>query len=60
MSANWNPVPLTMVGSSASAGSWLRTCWTFDITSVSAASGLEPRRMFTVTTLVEGRLCEVT
>ena len=60
MSAKLNPVPLTMVGSLASAGSWLLTCWTLDITSVSAVSGFEPSRMFTETMLVEGRLVEVT
>src|SRR5690606_16441274 len=60
MSANWKPVPLTMVGSLASGGSWLRTCWTFDITSVSAASGFEPSRILTVTVLDDGALVEVT
>jgi hypothetical protein len=49
------PVPLTMLGSSASEGSWLRTCWTFDITSVSALSGSEPSCMLTVTTDADGR-----
>ena len=60
MIANCWPVPLTMVGSFASEGSCPRTCWTFDITSVSATSGLEPSFICTVTTLAEGRLCEVT
>ncbi len=60
MMANCWPVPLTMVGSSASEGSWLRTCCTFDITSVSAASGSEPSRICTVTTLADGRLCDET
>ena len=60
MIANCWPVPLTMVGSSASGGSSLRTCCTLDMTSVSAASGSEPSCICTVTTLAEGRLCEVT
>ena len=58
--ANCWPVPLTIVGSSASGGRSDRTCWTLDSTSVSAASGLEPSRMFTVTTLAEGVDWELT
>ncbi len=60
MVANCMPVPLTMVGSLASAGSSLRTCCTLDMTSVSAMSGSEPSRICTLTVLAEGRLCDVT
>ncbi len=60
ISAKSNPVPLTMMGSSASAGRRPRTCWTLDRTSVSATSGSAPSRMFTLTTLAEGRLVELT
>ena len=56
ISAKVRPVPLTITGSLASLGNWPRTPCTFDITSVSATSGLEPSRIWTVTVLEEGRL----
>ena len=45
ISAKSMPVPLTITGSSASSGSWPRTCCTLDSTSVSATSGSEPSSM---------------
>ena len=53
------PVPLTMVGSSASDGRRDRTCCTFDMTSVNATSGSAPSRMLTVTVDIEGDEDEV-
>ena len=55
MMANCRPVPLTITGSLASLGNLPRTWLTFDITSVSAASGFEPSFMWTVTVLAEVR-----
>ena len=60
MSANCMPVPLTITGSSNSSGSWPRTPWTLESTSVSATSGSEPSFMWTLTTLADGVDCEVT
>ena len=61
ISANCWPVPFTITGSSASLGSWPRTCCTLEITSVSAASGSVPSRMLHRDGAdAEGRLCEVT
>ena len=59
MSAKSMPVPLTITGSSASSGSWPRTCWTLESTSVKATSGSEPSSMLTLTTETEGVLCDV-
>ncbi len=60
MIANCCPVPLTMTGSSASAGSEPRTCWTLDMTSVRATSGSAPSSICTVTVDEDGRLADVT
>ena len=60
MMANCWPVPLTMTGSFASVGSLPRTWLTFEMTSVSAASGFEPSFMCTVTVLDDVALCDVT
>ena len=60
MIANCMPVPLTITGSSASEGSWPRTWLTLEMTSVRAESGSAPSCICTVTTLADGRLCEVT
>ena len=59
ISAKSKPVPLTITGSSASSGSWPRTCCTLESTSVSATSGSEPSSMLTLTTETEGVDCEV-
>ena len=59
MVAKVMPVPLTMVGSSASAGRRERTCCTLDMTSVRATSGLAPSCMLTVTVEAEGEEVEV-
>jgi hypothetical protein len=60
MSAKVWPVPFMITGSSASPGSCARTCWTFEVTSVRAASGLVLRRMRTETVLTPSRLWVLT
>jgi hypothetical protein len=60
ISAKFWPVPFCTTGSSASVGSWPRTCCTFDNTSMSAWSGSAPSSMFTVTVEEPSRLCDDT
>jgi hypothetical protein len=60
MMANCRPVPFWITGSSESGGRSPRTCWTFEMTSVRAASGSEPSTICTVTVERLGRLDEVT
>ena len=60
ISAKSWPVPFTTTGSSASSGSWPRTCCTLASTSTSAWSGSALSSMFTETVLVPSVLDEVT